>query len=285
MSEQPAVWAWKPKLQTALVFRTVAVAHDRGPKAARRPVLRDFFEQIVMRVEEEAQARGKLIDCQAARERPIHVLDAVAQREGQFLHRRRAGFANVIAADRNRVEARRMTGGKLDGVGNQAHRRPRRVDVFFLGDVFLQNVVLQGAGHPRPVDALLLGNGQVHRPNDRRRRVDGHRDADFAERNAAQQNLHVFERRNGRAALADFAFRHGMIAVVAHQRGQIEGYRKSGLSLFQQVVVAEIGFFRRGKTGELAHGPQLAAVHRLVNSAGVGERAGLLKIARGVETG
>ena len=43
---------------------------------------------------------------QAALERPVDVLDAVAQRERQFLHRGRSGFADVIAADRNRIEAR-----------------------------------------------------------------------------------------------------------------------------------------------------------------------------------
>ena len=36
----------------------------------------------------------------------LHVLDAVAQRERQLLQRRRAGFADVIAADRDRVPAR-----------------------------------------------------------------------------------------------------------------------------------------------------------------------------------
>ena len=43
-------------------------------------------------------------------------------------------------------------------------------------------------------DALLLGDGQVHRPEIGRRRVDGHRRRDVAERDAVEQHLHVGQR-------------------------------------------------------------------------------------------
>ena len=63
------------------------------------------------------------------------------------------------------------------------------------------------------------------------------------------------------AALADFAFRERVVGVVAHQRRQIEGDREAGLALFEQIVIAAVGFLRRGEAGELAHGPELAAIH------------------------
>ena len=66
------------------------------------------------------------------------------------------------------------------------------------------------------------------------RRIDGHRDGDVAQRDAAKQSLHVFERRDGDAALADFAVRHRVIGIVAHQGGQVEGHRESGLALAQK---------------------------------------------------
>jgi hypothetical protein len=71
------------------------------PEFAGGAVLGDLLEKIVVRVEEEAEARREIVDREAAFERPIHVLDAVAQGERQFLQRGRTGFADVIAADRN----------------------------------------------------------------------------------------------------------------------------------------------------------------------------------------
>ena len=135
------------------------------------------------------------------------------------------------------------------------------------------------------VHALLLGDRQVHGPEDRRRRVDGHGDRDIAERNAAEEDLHVFERADGGAALADFAFAQGMVGVVAHQRGQIERHREPGLALLQQIVVAAVGFFGRGEAGELPHGPELAAVHVAVDAARVRKLAGRRQFARQIDPG
>ena len=67
------------------------------------------------------------------------------------------------------------------------------------------------------IHALLFRHRQVHGPEHRRRRVDGHGDRDLAQRNAAEQSLHVFERGDRRAAFAHFALRQRVVGVVAHQ--------------------------------------------------------------------
>ncbi len=76
----------------------------------------------------------------------------------------------------------------------------------------------------------------------------------------------------------------GVVGVVAHQGGQIEGHGKAGLALGEQVVVAAVGLLRRGEAGELPHGPELAAIHVAMNAASVGKLAGvrILKITRAV---
>ena len=106
VSETPAVCVWKRISQVRAFFAPKAVFHQPIPDLPRRAVLGDLFEEVVVRVEEEAQARPELVDVQPAPPRPLHVLDAVINRERQLLQRSRAGLANVIAADRNRVEAR-----------------------------------------------------------------------------------------------------------------------------------------------------------------------------------
>ena len=144
------------------------------------------------------------------------------KRERQFLNRGRAGFADVIAADRDRVELRRVFHAELERVDDQAHRRFGRIDVFLLRDVFLEDVVLQRAGNFLPVGALFFGDGEIHRPDHRGGRIDRHRGGDVGERNLIEQNFHVGERTDRDAAFADFAFGERMVGVVAHQRGQIE---------------------------------------------------------------
>ena len=76
----------------------------------------------------------------------LDVGDGVGQREGHFLNRRGAGFANVIAADGDGVPFGQLAGGPGEQVGDDAHGRARRIDVGAARDVFLQDVVLDGAG-------------------------------------------------------------------------------------------------------------------------------------------
>ena len=59
------------------------------------------------------------------RKRPFNVFDAVAQGEGQLLDGGRAGLADVIAADGNGIELRRVLRAEFNGVGHQAHAMAR----------------------------------------------------------------------------------------------------------------------------------------------------------------
>ena len=97
-----------------------------------------------MRVEEETQARTKIIHLQATTQRPFDILNTVIQRERQFLQRSGTSFADVITTYRNRVEARSELRPELKCVHHQTHGWRWRIDVFLLRDVLLQNVVLDG---------------------------------------------------------------------------------------------------------------------------------------------
>ena len=163
-SDTPAVWVWKRISQVRWFFAPKRSLHHLAPDLAGGAIFGDLLEEIVVRVEEEAESRAEIVDIESAPLRPLHVLDAVVQGERQFLQRGRTGLANVIAADRNGVEARREFRSELEGVDHQPHRRRRRIDIFLLRDVFLQNVVLDRAGNLFPVRALLFGDHQIHGP-------------------------------------------------------------------------------------------------------------------------
>ena len=91
----------------------------------------------------------------------------------------------------------------------------------------------------------------------------------------AEQGLHVIERVDRDALAADLAQRAGVVGVVAHQRGHVERRREARLAVLEQIVEALVGLLARAEPGELAHRPQPAAVHRLVDPARIGICAGL----------
>src|SRR5205809_701537 len=98
-----------------------------------------------MDVEEERQPRREGIDVESRVDRRLYVLDAVGQGERQLLQRRRARFANVVAAYRDGVPAWHVLTAVFESIHDELRRRPRREDEFLLRDVLLQDVVLQRA--------------------------------------------------------------------------------------------------------------------------------------------
>ena len=202
-----------------------------------------------------------------ARDRLLDVGQPVLERERELLRRRRAGLADVIAADRHRVPARHRARAPLDHVAEQPHRRIDREAPLLLRDVLLEDVGLDRAAQPVGRHAVLLGRDDVEREHDRRRRVDRHRDADLAEVDPAEQRLHVIERVDRDALAADLALRARRVRVVAHQRRHVERRRQPGLAVVEQVAEALVGLLRGPEAGELAHRPEPAAVHARVHAA------------------
>ncbi len=117
------------------------------------------------------------------------------------------------------------------------------------------------------VDALLLADADVEREQHRGRRVDRHRRRDLAERDPAEERLHVGERVDRHAFAADLAERARVVGVVAHQRRHVEGRREARLPVVEQVAEALVRLLGGAEAGELAHRPELPAVHRRVDAA------------------
>ncbi len=200
---------------------------------------------------------------------PAGIFQPISQGEGQLLSGGGTGLADMIAGDTDRVPLGEVMGAEFDGVGDQAHGWVRGEDIFFLGDEFFQDVILNGAAQLIRADTLLFGGGNVHGPDDRCRGIDRHAGGDFVQRDAIQQEFHVFERGDRDAAFAKFTQRFWGIGVVAHQGGEIKSDREPGLALLKQVFEALVGFLSGAKASKHAHGPQSAAVHGGVDPAGV----------------
>ncbi len=139
-----------------------------------------------------------------------------------------------------------------------------------LGDELLETVVLDGATDLGAIDAALVREGDVEGEEHRRGPVDGHGGGDPIEGDPVEEDLHVLEGVDGDAAHPHLAEAPGRIAVVAHERREIEGGGQARLPLLQEVAESLVGLRRRTEAREHAHRPEAPAVHRRLNAAGEG---------------
>jgi hypothetical protein len=258
------------------------LAHDARPQPARRAVLRDLLEEVVVRVEEERQALAELVRRLPGRDCRLGVGDAVRERERELLHGGRAGLADVVAGDGDRVPLRQSFGAVREQVGRQPHRGPGREDVVPARDVLLEDVVLHRAAEAVAGHALRLGDQLVEQQQKRRRRVDRHRRRHLAERDAVQQELHVGERVDRHAGTSDFPGRTRVVRVVAQLRREVEGDREAGLAALQEVPEARVRLLGGREARVLPDRPRPAAVHRAIGAAREWILARRLALARRV---
>ena len=112
-------------------------------------------------------------------------------------------------------------------------------------EIFLDDVVLGGAGELRARDALLVGKRGIERQQPGGGGVDGHRRVHLAERDAVEQRAHVAKMRDRHADLADLAAGERMIRIVTGLGRQIEGDGEPGLALGEVPAIERVRILRR----------------------------------------
>ena len=205
---EPPVWAWK---RSASAFGFVAPKRSRISVAHSRRAARNFatsWKKWLCALKKKERRAPNSSGERPGFDRRCAVGDPVRERERELLNRGRAGLADVVAGDRDRVPARDPLRAVGEEVRRQPHRRPRREDVVPARDVLLEDVVLDGAAERLPRHALLLGDELVEQEEERGRRVDRHRGRDLAERDRVEEDPHVGERVDRDARAPDLAERH-----------------------------------------------------------------------------
>src|SRR5205814_10480369 len=135
----------RPHEKGALVPRVVTALDLARPDSPRRTELRYLLEEIVMDVEEEREMRHEVVHVEAGCDAPLHVLEPVDEGERDLLQGRRAGFADVVAGDRDGVPPGHLARAVAERVDHQAHGGLHRHDPLALRDVLLERVVLDRA--------------------------------------------------------------------------------------------------------------------------------------------
>src|SRR6266481_7504334 len=109
-----------------------------------------------MSVEEERKLRREVIDAEASVESGLNVSNAVGKAESDFLDGSRACFTDVIAGNRNGIPLGKRVAAPRENISDDAHCRAHGIDVRPARDVFLEDVILDGAGKLGEVRALFF---------------------------------------------------------------------------------------------------------------------------------
>ena len=79
------------------------------------------------------------------------------------------------------------------------------------------------------VDALVFASDDIHRQDRQHSTVHRHGDGHLLKRNTVEKNLHILDRVDGDAGLADIADDAFVIRIVTAMRGEVEGDGKAHL--------------------------------------------------------
>ena len=147
VSVQPAVWVWK---RSIMARGFVAPKRSRMMRAHSRRAARNFAissRKSLCALKKNDSRGPSAIHVEPGVARRLDVGDRVGEGEGDLLHRRRAGLADVVAADRDRCSSCGSSRSQHAKMSVTMRRRvPRRIDVGAAGDVLLEDVVLHRAG-------------------------------------------------------------------------------------------------------------------------------------------
>jgi len=155
--------------------------------------------------------------------------------------------------------------------------------MFPAGDIFLQDVILDGPADAAGIGAGAFGHGHVQGQKNRCRGVDGHRRGNFLEVDAVEEPLHVLDGIDSDSHFSYLAQGHGVIGIHADLCRQIEGNGEAGGAVREQIFVAPVGLFGVAHARVLAHGPEAPAIHGGLHPARVREFSGVGEIAIVIE--
>src|SRR5258706_12476928 len=83
------------QLPTGWLLRFETFAHDPCPHTTRGAELGDFFEQVVVCVEEERKLPREIVHLQASFQSRFHISNSICQGECHFLNRGRTSSTDV----------------------------------------------------------------------------------------------------------------------------------------------------------------------------------------------
>ncbi len=223
------------------IRHAVTLGQNFVPQLDKRAHLRDLGHEAKAGIDEKRDApshRAEFIGSHFTR--LLHSVEHSRrgrQRKCQFLHRRRACFLQMIRAHVGWVPLLNLTVREHDRILDQLERRLGREHIRSPRQVFLDDVVLNGAGQFPTRLTGLIGKRHVKRQQPRRRGIDRHRRVHLGKWYALQERAHIAQMADRHPDLADLAARQFMVAVVTRLCRQVESDRQPCLPLGKVLAV------------------------------------------------
>src|SRR6266436_242143 len=98
-----------------------SISHYSRPQPPCSSKFCNLFEKIVMRIKKEREPWTKLIDSHTGGNCSLDVSNTISKCESDLLHRGRAGLADVITTDGNRIPVRDLLRAISECICNQPH--------------------------------------------------------------------------------------------------------------------------------------------------------------------
>ena len=252
----------------------IELGDQLAPQQPACAQLGDLHEEVHPDAPEEREPRGELVDGQPRVQTRLDVLHTIGQRVGQLQIRCRTGLLDVIAGDRDRVELRHSGARVAEDVGDDPHRRLRRIDVGVADHELFEDVVLDRPRELLRRHTLFLGGNHIQREDRQHRAVHRHRDRHRRQIDTVEQLPHIQDGIDCHTGHSDVARDAGMVGVVPAVRREVERDRQPLLPGGEVPAIERIGFGCRGEPGVLPDRPRLVDVHRRIRPAQVRGLAG-----------
>ncbi len=170
----------------------IKLLNNFGPKHTGCPHFGDFHKMVHANGPKERKAGSEAVDVHSGIYSGSEVFQSVGQGVGQFNIGSGTCFLHMIAGNRNGIEFGHVLGGVLKDVGNYFHREFRRIDVGVANHKFLEDIVLDGAGHLFQFGSLFQPGVDVKSHNGQNGTVHGHGNRHFIQRNPVEKYFHIF---------------------------------------------------------------------------------------------
>src|SRR5207245_1170291 len=102
-------------------LRLEPLFHDPRPKTPGSAKLRDFFEHVIVGIEEKRELRTECIDVQACLESRPYIGDRIRECKRKLLNRCGPRLTNMIAADGDRVPFGQVVTAPGKHISHEAH--------------------------------------------------------------------------------------------------------------------------------------------------------------------
>ena len=201
------------------LFSAAERLDDLRPNRANRTKLRNLQEEVRAHREAEHHLPCRLVDRKPALHEGTQVSDADGERRGDFLHIVGAAARNGIAAHHDRLEIRRILLRPESGLRHLIVELGQRSVVLTALNQLAQGICSHEAAELREVTAVRLdgrSDERQHRQG-RRARIDVERM--LVELQAVERRVHILNRRNIAAFIADF---FSILGILVEERCRIE---------------------------------------------------------------